>query len=74
MLVLLELREKLQWLLVILCEKLSKMEISSLVKKEIYIYIYLKKSAADQFLPHQGNIPGLQLSCGSARTLLLPEH
>lgn len=41
MLVLLELREKLQWLLVILCEKLNKMEISSLVKKEIYIYIYI---------------------------------
>lgn len=41
MLVLLELREKLQWLLVILCEKLNKMEMSSLVKKERYIYIYI---------------------------------
>lgn len=55
MLVLLELRQKLQWLLVILCEKLNKMEISSLVKKEIYIYKY--KICSRPISPASGEHP-----------------
>lgn len=56
MLVLLELREKLQWLLVILCEKLNKMEISSLVKKEKK-NIYIKKICSRPISPASGEHP-----------------